>query len=166
MARKKTPKKTKKNRTQKYKDKLWGLEKRTFPKNIQHYLDWDYIDEAFLRDNPEAAKWYSQFIEEEYGNTFKKKGKKSVKTKKGTIRKMPVYDDKKNLNKGSEAKRAVFKRNNERQRDVYNQRLQSGLDSSLYADKSYGSEDSMIDYLDQKRELDYKIKRIKKDDED
>ena len=55
-------KKKKKNK------KLWGLEKRTFTKASQHFMDQDYIDADFIKKHPEAAEFYSKFTEEYYGN--------------------------------------------------------------------------------------------------
>lgn len=118
--------------------KRWGLEVRTYAKNIQHYVDMDYIDEL----SEEEKDWLNIFSEEYYGNTFREK--------------------KKSLNKNKKARQDCYNRYNARQRDISNQRIKSSLDES-YHGKSYDSTNSMVDWIDSSKNIEKKLKKtIKK----
>lgn len=157
--------------------RLWGLEKRTFPKNIQDFIDYDETMLKDLKEDPEAEKFYSKFIEEYYGNTFelteKAKERRKRKSRTGSKRRTKkqikqegnIYSDSKNVHTPGGIKKCI-KDFNARQRDIYNQRLKSGLASdyynnslgnSLIEQNSYGSEDAVIEYLDAKPGIEKKI---------
>lgn len=80
------------------KPKLWGLEKLTFNKAVQQYMDQDYITK--LNDDEKA--WLSQFNNEYYGNTLNKDWRKNLHMKEN---KYDIYDQ-----------------TNARNRDMYNKR--------------------------------------------
>lgn len=114
--------------TKKKKNKLWGLENRTFTKASQHFMDQDYIDAEFIKKYPEAAKFYSDFLEEYYGN--KKKN---------------IHGDR-NKKKWKE----VYKDYNARHRDVYsNYQKQSTMHEDADS-QIVNPENSMINLIDLK----------------
>lgn len=94
---KKKPNQTKKPR------KLWGLEKLTFNKAAQQYMDWDEKMTQDLKNDPEAAEWYSKFNEEYYGNTLNKDWRKNKHMK--------------------DSKYDIYDQTNARNRDMYNKRF-------------------------------------------
>lgn len=114
-------KKSKRKSTSKYKKKLWGLEPLTFPKTINHYIDQDYVKEL----SDKEKEWLSDFNEEYYGN------KLSKKTLRNKVKKKEIFDQ-----------------TNARNRDISNIRFKSYLDSSFRG--TYGSEESVINYLHEK----------------
>jgi len=99
--KKNTKKETKRSKkpTQKTRPKkLWGLERLTFPKAVQQYLDQDYISTL----NDEEKQWLSKFNNEYYGNTLNKDWRKNLHLK--------------------EQKKAIFDQTNARNRDIFNNR--------------------------------------------
>lgn len=108
--------------------KLWGLENKAFTKASQHFMDQDYIDKKFIEEHPEAAEFYSNFLEEYYGN--KKKdihGNEDKKTWK------KIYND-----------------YNARHRDVYStMKKQSNLHEDAQS-KIVNPESSIVNLIDLK----------------
>lgn len=130
----------------KKKKPLWGI-KNKFPAFYARQLnDQDYINEKFIKEHPEAAKFYNEFAEEYYGNTFR--------NKEG------LHD------KAQIGRKELYNATNARHRDIYNMRLKTILINNQYvsiedvedrntdsSEEAYASpEDSLIDLIDKKRE--------------
>lgn len=135
--KKKKRKKVIKTKSKPKAKKLWGLEKRTFNRASQQYMDWDEKMTQDLKSDPEAAKWYSQFNNEYYGNTLNK-------------------DWRANLHFKSQ-KKEIYDATNSRNRDMYNTRYQMG-DSDGYIsdnhDTDYTSpESALIESIDREEDI-------------
>lgn len=117
--------------------KLWGLEKRTFNRASQQYMDWDDKMAQDLKNDPEAAKWYSQFNNEYYGNTLSKDWRANLHFK---VQKKEIYDA-----------------TNSRNRDMYNTRYQMGDSDGYIADNhdtGYTSpESALIESIDREDDI-------------
>jgi hypothetical protein len=135
--RKKTVKNTVDLKKQK-KPKLWGLEKLTFNKAAQNYMDWDEKMAQDLKNDPEAAEWYSQFNNEYYGNTLDKDWRKNLHFK--------------------EQKKQIYDATNARNRDLYNTRYKyNEHENGIAIPDSYSEycnpETAYVDYLDYKKKI-------------
>jgi hypothetical protein len=84
----------------------YGLCKYTTRKNARSFVDFDYLDKL----SPEELKWLDQFSQEFYQSRFKKF--------------RPDLD----LHHTQELRRAVYRANNERNRDVWNEFLRVPID--------------------------------------
>lgn len=116
--------------------KLWGLEKLTFNKAAQQYMDWDEKMTQDLKNNPEAAAWYSKFNEEYFGNTLDKDWRKNLHMK--------------------ETKYDIYNATNARNRDMYNKRFKYnegdiGLEQIVSSEtftQFMNPEDALIESMD------------------
>jgi hypothetical protein len=102
-----TPVKRRRKSHKKKQTKLWGLERLTFPKAIQHVLDMDYIAEL----NDDEKRWLSEFNASYYGNTFPSKHKSGRKTNmfdKAGIPRKELYDQTNARNRDIFSKRYKF----------------------------------------------------------
>lgn len=121
-----------------------GLKKGLFSKIKQEYFDFDYIDS--LSDDEKS--WLSRFINEYLGAN--------------------LSSDEQKFHTSKEHRKDVFDRNNARQRDIYGVSRATGrLDSvsdlfEQFEETAVGSEDSMIEYIDAKRELERQLKDPKR----
>lgn len=109
--------------------KLWGLEKRTFTKASQYFMDQDYINADFIKNNPEAAEFYSKFIEEYYGN-----------------KKRDVHGD-----EDKSKWKKIYNEYNARHRDVYsNFKKQSTASETAQSTTAVNPESSLVNLIDLK----------------
>ena len=123
--------------------KLWGLERGAMPYYARQLSDQDTIDAEFIRANPKAAKFYSDFSCEYYGNQFD--NRRGLHDKAGIDRK------------------ELYTATNARQRDVYNRfgrrhyyedHFKEDGEDLVLSDKAYETigfespEDSIIELLD------------------
>lgn len=143
MAKLGKSKKRKKRKAQKRDlTNLPGLKKNLFSKIKQEYHDMDYIDK--LSDKDKA--WLSAFMEEDLGANLNHKGKKIYRKK--------------------DSKRECFRRNNQRNRDLYSLIRATGrIDYNITGDKidkmlddkqdldTTNPEESMIELLDEGKKL-------------
>lgn len=109
--------------------KFWGLEKKTFTKANQHFMDQDYIDSDFIKNNPEAVEFYSNFIEEYYGNM-----------------KRDIHGD------NDKAQwRKLYSNYNSRHRDVYSNFIKQSTNSEIsQTTTSVNPESSLVNLIDLK----------------
>lgn len=138
MAVKSTVAKTKKNRRNQA--KYPGLEKRFTSRIRQEYLDYDYIDKL----SEEEKAWLNNFTEEDLGASFNHKGKR--------------------LHKGKKKEKAIYDRNNARNRCVYSRSKAVGsminhdynelhelIEGQQDSAQTNYMEDAVIDFIDHKR---------------
>lgn len=130
----KKPTKEKKPIKKKKKVKLWGLERLTFNKAAQQYLDQDYISTLDDKDK----EWLSRFNNEYYGNTLNKNWNKNLHYK--------------------EQKKAIFDQTNARNRDIFNKRYKfNEHESGIAIPDSYhehtNPEGAYADYIDIQRKV-------------
>jgi len=117
--------------------RLWGLEVRTFSRANQQYMDWDQQMLNDLKLDPEAAQWYSKFIEESYGNTLNKDFRKNLHYK--------------------HHKKEIYDATNARNRDLYNQRYRMNDTDHLIMDsfdnEYLSPEDAIIEMMDKRDKI-------------
>lgn len=107
------------------------------PKYSRPYVDYDYVDSLSDKDK----EWLNEFTEEYYGNTFRKDKKKKLKSGK-----------KKKLKRGLHAKAGLertelYRQTNERNRDIYNQRLRADIADTSESETD-SPEDAIINRMD------------------
>jgi hypothetical protein len=121
-------------KTKRKKEKYPGLKKNLYSRIKQEYFDLDYVDDLMKPGNEEAAIFMDNFMT----------GFLGANTKDNPI--FPEWEDKKKC----------WDANNARNRDVYNVKKVTGelTDIAIMEEPEICDEDSLIDYIDEGKEID------------
>lgn len=112
-------------------------------KSRQELIDFDYIDKL----NEEEKKWLNQFVDE-YINASFKRGRKRIHRPKKLV--IVLKSGKKRIK--DQAKVDAYKRNNDRNRDLYTRAKITGLMQNIddLIIKTESVEDKLIKKIDKK----------------
>lgn len=111
------------------------MEPKTFPYYARQFMDYDpEFLKKLKKEDPEAAKWLSQFNDEWYGNRIKRYGDKA-------------------FHKTQEEKREIYRQTNRRNFDIYSKGGRISMDLFPHEETTYDPSDDILDLIDKKTKL-------------